>query len=161
MAKEIKNFKLNELTCTVPKSGQYEQLPYEYTGLKKSQKDEGYKPESYDYVACTSDGNVLYGGRRIWLMKEDMGMDQNTEVACEIWTLEEFEASIVNRLNVADYIPTKKGKEIIAPKVQMHNSPASDDPYKALRDYHKKKPNIEGYPYDYKVDGKVIDAGKS
>ena len=162
MAKEIKNFKLSELTCTVPKTGQYEGLPYEYEGLKKSLQDEGYKPDKYDYVACTSDGNVLYGGRRIWLMKEDMSMDQSTEVACEIWTVKEFEASIVERLNVSDFMITKKDDEIIAPKIQIHNSPAGDDPYKALREYHKKKPNIAGYSYDYKNSaGEKVDAGKS
>lgn len=162
MAKEIKNFKLSELTCTVPKTGQYEHMPYEYEGLKKSLQDEGYKPDKYDYIACTSDGNVLYGGRRVWLMKEDMSMDQSTEVACEIWTLKEFEVSIASRLDVADFMTTKKGKEIVPPKVQIHYNPASDDPYKALRDYHKKKADIAGYPYDYKnSDKETVDAGKS
>lgn len=162
MAKEIKNFKLSELTCTVPKTGQYEGLPYEYEGLKKSLQDEGYKPENYDYVACTIDGKVLYGGRRIWLMQEDMSMDQNTEIACEIWTLKEFEASIVSRLNVSDYMAKKEDDKITPPKVLIHHNSGSDDPYKALRDFHKQKSDIAGYPYDYKNSAEEsIDAGKS
>jgi len=162
MAKEIKNFKLSELTCTVPASGQYENLPYDYADLKQSLIDKGYKPEDYDYIAVQADGKVLYGGRRVWLMQKDMSMDQNTEVACEIWTRAEFDASLVARLGVKDYFPGKDDKgNIKEPKVQKHTvAPLSG--YKNLVARHKKKPNIAGYDYDATNSaGEKIDAGKS
>ena len=43
MAKEIRKFKLSELICTVPEKGQYENLPYDYSDLKQSLIDKGYK----------------------------------------------------------------------------------------------------------------------
>ena len=52
----------------------------------------------------------------------------------------------------------KKGDIIPAKKVTTNalNSNISN-----LQKYHKGKSNIAGYPYTYKVNGKVIDAGKS
>jgi len=166
MAKEIKNFKLSELTCTVPEKGQYENLPYDYTDLKQSLIDKGYKPEDFDYIAVQADGKVLYGGRRVWLMQKDMSMDQSTEVACEIWTRAEFDASLVGRIlsKSADFHPTKDSKgKVVPPKLtRVPNSPLEGG-YKNLVKFHKKKPNIDGYDYSTKnsVTGEVIDAGKS
>ena len=75
MAKAKKTFKLSELTCTIPDSGQYPESetgtdgtvyvglpPYEYSGLKGSLEDKGYVPEEFDYIAADVDGNVFYGG---------------------------------------------------------------------------------------------------
>ena len=162
MAKEIKKFKLSELTCTVPEKGQYENLPYDYSDLKQSLIDKGYKPEDYDYIAVQSDGKVLYGGRRVWLMQKDMSMDQSTEIACEIWTRAEFDASLVATLNVKDYFPGKDSKgNIGTPKKQIAQTAVLNG-YPNLVARHKKKPNIAGYDYDMKNSaGEKIDAGKS
>ena len=58
MAKAKKSFKLSDLSCSIPDSGQYEEksvgtsgkeylgLPlYEYSGLKSSLVAKGYKPD--------------------------------------------------------------------------------------------------------------------
>tara|TARA_Y100000593_G_scaffold83751_1_gene158131 strand:+ start:348 stop:836 length:489 start_codon:yes stop_codon:yes gene_type:complete len=162
MAKEIRNFKLSELTCTVPEKGQYENLPYDYSDLKQSLIDKGYKPEDYDYIAVQDDGKVLYGGRRVWLMQKDMSMDQSTEIACEIWTRAEFDASLVARLAIKDYFPGKDSKgKIKEPKVKKHSLGVLEG-YPNLVKLHKRKSNISGYDYDLKNSaGEKIDAGKS
>ena len=160
MAKEVRNFKLSDLNCAVPDSGQYEGLTYEYAGLKKSLKDEGYKPDKYDYIAVTDAGKVLYGGRRVWLMQKDMSMDQSTEVACEIWLEKEFKDDLIAKLDVGDYMAKKRAKGMTLPKKKI--VPPHVKGYSALQDYHKKKSDIAGYPYDYKNSaGEKVDAGKS
>ena len=160
MAKEIKNFKLSDLNCTVPISGQYEGLPYEYSGLKKSLQDEGYKPAKYDYIAVTTAGKVLFGGRRVWLMQKDMSMDQSTEVACEIWTEKEFRDSLIAKMGVKDYMAKKTKDGVTPPKKSI--APPMVKGYEALQKFHKTKPDIAGYPYNYKNSAKEkVDAGKS
>ena len=52
----------------------------------------------------------------------------------------------------------KKGDIIPASKVTTN---AYIGNVSNLQKYHKKKSDISGYPYNYKVDGKVVDAGKS
>tara|TARA_R100001510_G_C7655288_1_gene214380 strand:- start:2067 stop:2558 length:492 start_codon:yes stop_codon:yes gene_type:complete len=163
MAKEVKNFKLSDLKITIPKSGQWEGMEaYPYAPLKSSLKDEGYKPEKYDYICADADGNVMYGSRRVWLMKNDMSMDQSTEVACEIMTKAELYAELNKKLNdsMVGMLSTRDKKgNIISPKQMTTNALKMN--ISNLQKEHKKKANIAGYPYDYKVDGKVVDAGKS
>lgn len=163
MAKEVKNFKLSDLKITIPKSGQWEGMEaYPYAPLKSSLKDEGYKPEKYDYICADADGNVMYGSRRIWLMQNDMSMDQSTEVACEIMTKAELYAEINKKLNddMVGMIAKKDSKGDIVPAKKVTTN-ALKSSISNLQKYHKGKADISGYPYDYKVNGKVIDAGKS
>tara|TARA_A100001391_G_scaffold64315_1_gene40254 strand:+ start:12696 stop:13187 length:492 start_codon:yes stop_codon:yes gene_type:complete len=163
MAREIKKFKLKDLKITVPSSGQWEGMePYPYPPLKESLQKEGYKPESYDYICADNDGNVMYGSRRAWLMKNDMSMDQETEVDCEIMTKSELYAELNKKLNddMVDMISKKDKKGDIIPAKKITTN-ALKNSITNLQKRHKGKSNIAGYPYDYKVDGKVIDAGKS
>tara|TARA_A100001011_G_scaffold242291_1_gene250304 strand:- start:194 stop:685 length:492 start_codon:yes stop_codon:yes gene_type:complete len=163
MAKEVKNFKLSDLKITIPKEGQWEGMEaYPYAPLKKSLQDEGYKPDKYDFICADLDGNVMYGSRRIWLMQNDMSMDQSTEISCEIMTKAELYAELNKKLNddMVDMIATKDKKgDLIPPKVVTTG--ALELKISNLQKYHKKKANIAGYPYDYKVDGEKVDAGKS
>ena len=179
MAKAIKSFKLSDLSCSIPDSGQYEEKsvgssgkeyiglpPYAYEGLKASLVAKGYKPEQYDYIVCTDAGKVLYGGRRVWLMQKDMGLDQSTMVECEIWTEKEFGLDLRAKMGLTDNMVAKKDKkgEWIEPVQKTVNSLKSADVkgYPNLVARHKKKANIDGYDYAFKgSDGKVIDAGKS
>ena len=82
MAKEIKSFKLKDLKITVPKDGQWENMTYDYSPVKSSLKEKGYKPEEFNYICADVDGNVMYGARRVWLMQNDMDMDQETDIDC-------------------------------------------------------------------------------
>jgi len=160
MAKEVKNFKLSDLNCTVPSSGQYPGLTYEYDGLKKSLQDEGYKPDKYDYIATTDAGKVLFGGRRVWLMQNKMSLDQSIEVACEIWTEKEFKENLIAKLNIGDYM-AKKTKDGIIPPKKAVAAPMIKG-YEGLKKFHKTKSDISGYPYDYVNSAKEkVDAGKS
>ena len=127
------------------------------------QKD-GYKPESYDYICADNDGNVMYGSRRVWLMKNDMSMDQETEVDCEIMTKSELFADINKKLNndMKGMIAKKDEDGKMIPPKSMNTTVTTQSGLEALMKYHKKKANIEGYPYDYKAsDGTKVDAGKS
>jgi len=179
MAKAKKSFKLSDLSCSIPDSGQYEEksvgtsgkeylgLPlYEYSGLKDSLVDKGYKPDEYDYIACTDAGKVLYGGRRVWLMQKDMGLDQSTMVECEIWTQREFMLDLRARMGITDSMVCKKNSddEWVEPpsKSTASLSIADVKGYPNLVARHKKKADIAGYPYSMKdSDGDKIDAGKS
>jgi hypothetical protein len=162
MAKEIKKFKLSDLTITVPDNGQWEGMEtYPYAPIKESLLSKGYKPAEYNYICADTDGNVMYGSRRVWLMKKDMSMDQSTEVDCEIMTKSELYAELNKRLNddMKDLLATKdENGDLVPPKKSTTNIEGG---VSNLMKHHKKKANIAGYPYDYKVDGKVVDAGKS
>jgi len=165
MAKEVKKFKLKDLKITVPSSGQWEGLEdYPYPPLKESLQKEGYKPETYDYICSDNDGNVMYGSRRVWLMKNDMNMDQETEVDCEIMSKDELFAELNAKLNKdLEGVVAKKDEDgkMSTPK-EMYTSHTTKSGLDALKKYHKKKANIEGYPYDYEAsDGTKVDAGKS
>ena len=165
MAREIKKFKLKDLKITVPSSGQWEGMDaYPYPPLKESLQKDGYKPESYDYICADNDGNVMYGSRRVWLMKNDMSMDQETEVDCEIMTKSELFADINKKLNndMKGMIAKKDEDGKMIPPKSMNTTVTTQSGLEALMKYHKKKANIEGYPYDYKAsDGTKVDAGKS
>lgn len=171
MAKEIKSFKLKDLKITVPKDGQWENMTYDYSPVKSSLKEKGYKPEECNYICADVDGNVMYGARRVWLMQNDMDMDQETDIDCEIMTKKELFDDLCSRMN-ADM----KGRRTLKDKKTGKMIPAIERPaaFKsnsmnkktALRDFHKKKANITGYPYDFETkdaEGKTvkIDAGKS
>ena len=179
MAKTIKSFKLSDLSCSIPDGGQYEEksigasgkeylgLPlYEYSGLKASLIAKGYKPDEYDYIACTDAGKVLYGGRRVWLMQKDMGLDQSTMVECEIWTQREFMLDLRAKMGITDNMVAKKNSddEWVEPpsKSTASLSVADIKGYPNLVARHKKKANIAGYPYTLKnSENESIDAGKS
>jgi|TARA_R100000231_G_scaffold70411_3_gene55817 hypothetical protein len=163
MAREIKKFKIKDLKITVPSSGQWEGMePYPYPPLKESLQKEGYKPESYDYICADDSGKVMYGSRRVWLMQNDMSMDQELEVDCQIMTSKELYAELNKKLNddMVDMISKKDKKGDIIPAKKVTTN-ALKSSITNLQKRHKGKSNIAGYPYDYKVDGKVIDAGKS
>mgnify|MGYP003131817628 FL=1 len=176
MSKEVKNFKLKDLKIGIPDSGKWndkyeglEEVDYDYAPLKKSLQDEGYKPDKYNYITATDEGKIMYGSRRVWLMQQDMSMDQEDEIAVEIMTKKEREADITKRLN-ADIPPERRtlkkdGKMITA---TVRPAALNVGPKKALRARHKASgKNIPGYPYDFefecKATGKIIkvDAGKS
>jgi hypothetical protein len=179
MAKVKQSFKLSDLSCSIPDSGQYELKsigtsgkeylglpPYDYSGLKTSLVAKGYKPEQYDYIACTNAGKVLYGGRRVWLMQKDMGLDQSTMVECEIWTQREFMLDLRAKMGITDSMVSQKDKDgnWVEPvsKSTASLSVADVKGYPNLKAYHKKKADISGYPYDYEdSDGSVVDAGKT
>jgi len=178
MAKAKKSFKLSDLSCSIPDSGQYEEksvgtsgteyigLPlYEYSGLKTSLVTKGYKPDEYDYIACTDAGKVLYGGRRVWLMQKDMGLDQSTMVECEIWTQREFMLDLRATMGITDSMVAQKDSDnewveaVSKPDTTLASATKG---YSNLKAYHKKKADIPGYPYDYEdADGVIVDAGKS
>ena len=163
MAREVKNFKLSDLKITIPDKGQFEGMEaYPYAPIKKSLEDKGYKPEDYNYICVDTSGKVMYGSRRVWLMKNDMSMDQSTEVACEIMTSKELYAELNKKLNddMKDLLPTRDSKNNIVPTGKMTTN-AEISSLSNLKKYHKGKSDIAGYPYDYKVDGKKVDAGKS
>ena len=179
MAKAKKSFKLSDLSCSIPDSGQYEEksvgtsgkeyigLPlYEYSGLKTSLATKGYKPDEYDYIACTDAGKVLYGGRRVWLMQKDMGLDQSTMVECEIWTQREFMLDLRATMGITDSMVAQKDSDgnwvEAVSKSTASLSVADVKGYPNLVAFHKKKADIAGYPYSMKdSDKEAIDAGKS
>lgn len=174
MAKLIEKFKLKNLSNGVPTSGHLgigKELfgaEYDYSSLKKSMQENGYNPEEYDYIASNADGVVKYGSRRVWLMQNDMGMDQETEVDCEVWTDEEWEKEQCDKLGVKDYMAEwdSSKKEIIPPKESVHTLSDLHLDLQPFIDYHKMNPDIEGYDYAFKVthpDGttKIVDAGKA
>ena len=172
--KAIKAFALKDLKCSLPDSGQYAEketgssgevyigLPkYEYEPLKKSLQEKGYKPEDFDYIATTSSGDVLYGGRRVWLMQKDMGMDQETMIDCEIWEKQEFLDELKSRIRAnvnPNLFPTKDkdGKKVL-PTAKVHTKKlySQHKGYKALRDYGKKK----GWKRPYNLDDFVLSNG--
>jgi len=163
MAREVKNFKLSELKITIPDKGQWEGMEaYPYAPIKASLKDKGYKPEDYNYICADTNGNVMYGSRRVWLMQKDMDMDQSTEIACEIMTKSELFAELNKKLNddIKDLLPTKDKKGNIVPSGKITTNITTGGVSNLIK-YHKGKSDISKYPYDYKVDGKVVDAGKS
>lgn len=179
MAKVKQSFRLSDLSCSIPDSGQYEAKsigasgkeyvglpPYEYSGLKASLVAKGYKPEQYDYIACTDAGKVLYGGRRVWLMQKDMGLDQSTMVECEIWTQREFMLDLRAKMGLtADMVAHKDSDGNWMEPVSKSTaslSIADVKGYPNLVARHKKKPDVAGYPYSMKdSSNQTIDVGKS
>jgi len=171
MAKEIKSFKLKDLKITVPKDGQWENLPYDYSPVKSSLEDKGYKPEEFNYICADINGKVMYGSRRVWLMQNDMSMDQEADIDCEIMTSKELFSDLCAKMNAdmegrRTLKDKKTGKMVPATTRPAAFNSNSMNKKTALRDFHKKKPNIAGYPYDFEttdVGGKKIkiDAGKS
>jgi|TARA_R110000824_G_scaffold388698_1_gene584352 hypothetical protein len=178
MAKARKIFKLSELTCTVPESGQYPESetgtdgtkyvglpPYEYEGLKSSLEDKGYVPDEYDFIAADVDGNVLYGGRRVWLMQTDMALSGDSPIEVEVMTKQEFFDELADRILDRDAMPTVEDDGSITPPKQILVSSISargNWDANVWIEEHKKNPDIPDYPYDYVCeDGTVIDAGKS
>ena len=136
--------------------------------MKDSLLEKGYVPDEYDYIASNAEGTVKYGSRRVWLMQNDMGMDQETEVACEVWTDAEWEKEQCSKLDVDDYMSVwdSSKKEITSPKSSVHTISDLELDLKPFIDYHKMNADIAGYDYAFKVkqpDGttKVVDAGKS
>ena len=174
MAKAKKTFKLSELTCTVPDSGQYPESetgtdgtvyvglpPYEYSGLRGSLEDKGYVPEEFDYIAADVDGNVFYGGRRVWLMQKDMELSGDTDIEVEVWTKQEFFDDMASRILDKEAMPTIEDDGMITPPSQELVSSPHWDPAVFIEE-HKKNPDIPDYDYAYVCeDGTVIDAGKS
>mgnify|MGYP003666780821 CR=1 FL=1 len=177
---EIKKYKLKDLHTGIPNNGHWgisKELTgedFNYAPLKSSLVDEGYKPEKYDYI-CVDDisnvdnkKNVKYGGRRIWLMQNDMSMDQETEIDCEVMTDAEWQQHECNKLGVQDYMGKwdAEKEEVIPPKKTIKTLSDLELDIQPFIDYHKQHPNIPGYDYEFEVeqpDGtKVkIDAGKS
>ena len=173
MAKAKKTFKLSELVCTVPDSGQYPESetgtdgtvyvglpPYAYGDLKSSLEDKGYVPEEFDYIAADVDGNVLYGGRRVWLMQKDMEISGDTDIEVEVWTQQEHFDDMASRILDKGSMPTLEDDGSITPAVNTQ-VPVDWDPSVFIEE-HKKNPDIPDYPYDYVCeDGTVVNAGKS
>jgi hypothetical protein len=168
-----KTFKLSELKQTLPDSGQFPEQevgdsgkvyqglkPYDYSDLKASLEAKGYKPEDFDYITADENGNVKYGGRRVWLMQKDMEWDDNTEIEVELMTASEMMADLQKRMT-PDAKPTRASDGTITPPKQKLEVPARHS-YPNLVKFHKKRSDIEGYTYDYvSADGEVVDAGKS
>lgn len=174
MARAKKTFKLSELICTIPDSGQYPESetgtdgtvyeglpPYEYSGLKSSLEDKGYVPEEFDYIAADVDGNVFYGGRRVWLMQKDMELSGDTDIEVEVWVEQEFFDDMASRILDRDAMPTiNDDGSITPPKQKLVDEP--DLGISAFVEEHRNNPDIPDYPYDYVcADGSVVDAGKS
>ena len=168
-----KTFKISELKQTIPDSGQFPEQevgdsgkvyqglkPYEYADLKASLEAKGYVPEEFDYITADEDGNVMYGGRRVWLMQKDIDWDDDKEIEVEIMTKSEMMASLIKRMNT-DAFATRDSDGNITPPKQKLMIPAKHS-YPNLVEFHKRRSNIEGYTYDYvSADGEVVDAGKS
>lgn len=171
--KAIKAFALKDLKCSLPDSGQFPEkeigdsgkeymgLPlYEYKPLKESLQEKGYKPEDFDYITATSDGKVLWGGRRVWLMQKDMGLDQEQMIDCEIWEEKEFYAELTKTMNAnvnPNLFPSKdKDGKKVYPTAQT-TAPPDHKGYKALRDYQKKK----GMKMPYNLDDYVCEDGRT
>ena len=154
MAKKvIKSFALKDLKCSLPDSGQFPEKetgtsgkeyvglpPYEYKPLKKSLQDKGYKPEDYDYIVATSDGNVLWGGRRVWLMQKDMGLDQDQMIDCEIWEkqdwLDELKKAMTANVNPNLFRTKDKDGKKVMPTAKLTMGPDHKG-YQNLRKYQK------------------------
>lgn len=151
--KAIKAFALKDLKCSLPDSGQFPEketgtsgkeyigLPlYEYEPLKKSLQDKGYKPEEYDYIVATSDGKVLWGGRRVWLMQKDMGLDQDQMIDCEIWEkqewLDELKKSMLANVNPSLFVTKDKDGKKVMPTAKLTMGPDHKG-YQNLRKLHK------------------------
>ena len=176
---EIKKYKLKDLHTGMPSNGHWgisKELygeDYDYAPLKKSLVDKGYLPEKYDYI-CVDDAsdvdgkkNVKYGGRRVWLMQNDMSMDQETEIDCQVMSDAEWQQLECDKLGVQDYMCKwdEDKQEMIPPKKTTKTLSEVEVDMQPLIDYHKQNPNIPGYDYDYEFEsgGKrhKIDAGKS
>jgi hypothetical protein len=168
-----KTFKLSELNQTLPDSGQFPEQevgdsgkvyqglkPYEYADLKASLEAKGYVPEEFDYITADEDGNVMYGGRRVWLMQKNMDWDDDKEIEVEIMTKAEMMADLQKKMT-PEAKPTRAADGTITPPKQILSIPPRHS-YPNLVKFHKKKADIDGYTYDYvNSDGDVIDAGKS
>ena len=168
-----KTFKLSELNQTLPDSGQFPEQevgdsgkvyqglkPYEYADLKASLEAKGYVPEEFDYITADEDGNVMYGGRRVWLMQKNMDWDDDKEIEVEIMTKAEMMADLQKKMT-PEAKPTRAADGTITPPKQKLMIPARHS-YPNLVKFHKKRSDIEGYTYDYvSADGEVVDAGKS
>ena len=173
--KVIKAFALKDLKCSLPESGQYPEketgtsgkeyigLPkYEYEPLKKSLQEKGYVPEEFDYIVATSSGDVLYGGRRVWLMQKDMGMDQETMIDCEIWEKQEFLDEMKSRI-LANVNPNlikrkdKDGKTIMPTAKVKRKTQEQHKGYQDLRKLGKKR----GWKRPYNLDDFVLSNGRT
>ena len=169
-----KTFKLSELQCTIPDSGQYPEKetgksgkeykgldPYNYDVLKGSLDELGYVPDQFDFICADENGKVMYGSRRVWLMQKDMEWAGDTDIEVEVMTLEELYKDLGDRILDKDAMPTVNADGTITPPKQTLCMPPNKD-LSVLVDEHRNNPNIEGYDYDYvAADGTVVDAGKS
>ena len=168
-----KTFKLNELKQSLPDSGQFPEQeigdsgkvyqglkPYDYSDLKASLEAKGYVPEEFDYITADENGNVMYGGRRVWLMQKDMKWSDDAEIEVEVMTKAELMESLMKRMNTDAWAKRDADGNITPPKQKLEIAPRHS--YPNLVKFHKKKADIEGYTYDYvSADGEVVDAGKS
>ena len=167
--KVIKSFALKNLQCSIPEGGQYPEMetgtsgkeyiglpPYEYEPLQSSLQEHGYDPESFDYIVATSEGKVLYGGRRVWLMQNEMGLDQETMIDCEIWTQEEFMAELKKRMNhnVNPNLFSKRSADgTITPATALIKRKLYKAGFPNMKERHKSKPK------PYSIDDYVLENG--
>tara|TARA_B100000131_G_C18124461_1_gene614190 strand:- start:2724 stop:3293 length:570 start_codon:yes stop_codon:yes gene_type:complete len=172
--KVIKSFALKDLKCSLPESGQYPEketgtsgkeyigLPkYEYEPLKESLQEKGYVPEEFDYIVATSSGEILYGGRRVWLMQKDMGMNQDTMIDCEIMEKQDFYDEMKARMlaNVNPNLLRRKDKDgkTIMPTARVKPKQYFEQHkgYQNLRKLGKKR----GWKKPYNLDHFVLSNG--
>lgn len=167
--KVIKSFALKNLQCSIPEGGQYPEkeigtsgkeyvgLPlYEYEPLQSSLQEHGYDPESYDYIVATSEGKVLYGGRRVWLMQNEMSLDQETMIDCEIWTEKEFIADLKQKMshNVnPNLFSTRDADGNIQPAKALVTRKSDKAGFSNMKERHKAKPK------PYSIDSYVLENG--
>ena len=167
--KVIKSFALKDLQCSIPEGGQYPEKetgtsgkeyiglpPYEYEPLKGSLQEHGYDPEAYDYIVATSEGKVLYGGRRVWLMQKDMNMDQETMIDCEIWTQLEFMSDLRKRMNHninPNLFSKRDSKGNIIPATAVTKRKQDKVGFANMKERHKNKAK------PYSLDDYVLENG--
>ena len=69
--------------------------------LKLSLEDNGYNPSDGNYITATTEGKVMWGGRRVWLMQSDLELAPDTMVDVEIMTEKEFKQSMIDTLGLS------------------------------------------------------------